>query len=49
VLTVHRLGLEPVVRLIKLAFYRWQRNTINPLSPYLPGIVLRINELERSQ
>jgi hypothetical protein len=39
--------LRPIVELWMLWMLRFQRDTMHPLSPYLPRLVLRINSIER--
>ncbi len=39
-------ALQPLWREAALLFWRWQARTIHPLSPYLPQIVLTINQIE---
>lgn len=47
-----RLGVWPVLRLLALAWWRWAGRELAswcPTHPDLPGIVLRIRDLERAQ
>lgn len=39
--------LRPIVELWLLLVLRFQRDTMHPLSPYLPRLVLRINSIEQ--
>ena len=41
------LGILPVINLLNLAHLRWAARELSPLHPDYPGIVLRINEIER--
>ncbi len=42
-------SLSPVLRLISLAWWKWARRELtqrDPMHPDLPGIVMKINQLE---
>lgn len=38
--------LRPVTDLLRLAWLRFLRDTQNPMSPYLPRVLVRISRLE---
>jgi hypothetical protein len=40
-------SVKPVLTLIELEYRRFLLATVNPLSPQVPEIVVRINELEQ--
>ena len=44
-------GLRPVLRELRLAYFRWALREVHPLHKDVPYIVLKIHELtaERSQ
>ena len=41
-------AIKPILDLWCLAYYRWALSEIDPMSPDVPDIVLRINDLERN-
>jgi hypothetical protein len=41
-------GIAPIVRMWKLAWWRWALREIDPMHPDVGLIVRRVNELERA-
>jgi hypothetical protein len=42
------MGLQPIIRLLTLAWYRWALRQIDPLHPDVPEIVVKIVDLENA-